>query len=172
MAKHWWAILIRGIIAVLFAILLIAATGFTLKVLIVILGIYLLFDGLLSVLAGIAATSHKHWWLLIVEGLISLAAGIFVFALPNVTLLVLVYLVAIWAVITGLFEFIASFAATWASTGKIFLGVGGVISVILGIIIFLYPVISLFAMIWLVAIYALVFGISLIIFSIKLKGQK
>lgn len=171
LAKHWWAILIRGIVAVLFAILLVTATGFTLNVLIILLGLYLLLDGLFAVIASlVAASKHKSWWLLLLEGIVSVAAGIFVFALPTLTLVILVYLVAAWAIITGLLEFVASLIATWALPGKIFLGVTGVISVILGIIIFLYPVISLEAMIWLVAIYALVVGLTLIIFSFKLKA--
>jgi len=168
--KHWWAILFRGIVAVLFAILLVTATGFTLKVLIILLGLYLLLDGLLAIIASFSVTGHKNWWLLLLEGIVSIAAGIFVFVLPTLTLVILVYLIAIWAVITGLFEFFASIVSSWAAPGKIFLGVTGVISVILGLIIFLYPLISLVAMIWLVAIYALVIGLSLIIFSFKLKA--
>jgi len=135
------------------------------------LGLYLLLDGLFTVIASfVAASKHKSWWLLLLEGLVSITAGIFVFALPSLTLVILVYLVAAWAVITGLLEFVGSLIATWALPGKIFLGVTGVISVILGIIIFLYPVISLVAMIWLVAIYAFVIGLTLIIFSFKIKA--
>lgn len=171
LAKHWWAILIRGIVAVIFAILLVTATGFTLEILIILLGVYLLLDGLLAVIASfVAASNHKSWWLLLFEGLITLAAGIFVFASPSLTLVILVYLVAAWAIITGLLEFVASLIATWAIPGKVFLGVTGVLSVILGIIIFLYPVISLVTMVWLVAIYGFVVGLSLIIFSFKLKA--
>jgi len=170
LTKHWWAILIRGIVAVALAILLVTATGFTLNVLIIILGLYLLLDGLLAIIASLAATGHKNWWVLLLEGIVSLAAGIAVFAWPALTLLILVYLVAIWAIITGIFEFVASIVASWASPGKIFIGAVGVLSVILGTIILIYPLISLMAMIWLIAIYALVIGLALIIFSFKIKA--
>lgn len=171
LAKHWWAILIRGIVAVLFAFLAIFATGFTLNILLIFLGIYLLLDGLFAVIGSLSATDHKNWWMLLLEGLISIGAGVIVFVWPGITLLILVYLVAIWAIITGIFEFLASLSATWAQPGKIFLGVVGVLSVILGIVIFLNPLFSLTAVVWLIGIYALVIGLALIFFSFKLKAN-
>lgn len=173
LSKHWGAILTRGIIAILFAILLVTATGFTLSVLILLLGLYFFLDGLVSIIGSfIAAAHHKKWWLLMLEGIISLAAGVFVFVWPELTLVILIYIVAFWAIITGIFEFVASFWATWASDGKIFLGVAGVLSFILGVAILLYPGISLIAMIWLSAIYNFVAGLAFVIFAIKLKAKK
>jgi len=173
LAKHWWAILIRGIVAVLFAFLAFLATGFTLKLLIIFLGIYLILDGFFAIIASfMTAKNHRNWWLLLLEGIISALAGIFILALPGITLLILVYLVAIWAVITGIFEFLAGIMATWAAPGKIFIGIAGVISVILGIVIFIYPVFSLVAMTWLLGIYALMIGLSLIFMGIRLKSLK
>lgn len=171
LAKHWWAIFLRGIVAIVFAFLAFLATGFTLELLIIFLGIYLLLDGLFSVIGSFMAIGHGKWWVLMLEGIVSLAAGIFVFVLPDVTLLILVYLVAIWAIITGIFEFLASVAASWAAPGKIFIGVTGVLSVILGIIIFIYPLFTVTAIIWLIGIYALLIGLSLVFFSFKLKAQ-
>jgi len=171
LAKHWWAILIRGLVALLFAFLAFLATGFTLDLLLVFLGVYLLLDGLFAIIGALSATDHKHWWVLFLEGIVSIAAGIFVFAWPSLTLLLLVYIVAIWAIVTGIFEFIASLIATWAVPGKIFIGLTGVLSVILGIVIFAYPVISITAAIWLMGIYAFLIGISLVIFGIKLKSS-
>ncbi len=172
LAKHWWAILIRGIVAIIFAFLAFLATGLTLNLLIIFLGIYLLLDGLFAVIGSLMATNHKNWWILLLEGLVSIIAGIFVFALPATTLIILVYLVAIWAIITGIFEFLASLMASWAAPGKIFIGVSGVLSVILGIVIFIYPLFTITAAIWLIGIYALLIGLSLVFFSLKLKSLK
>jgi len=172
LGKHWWAIFIRGIVAILFGILLLTATGFTMRILIIFLGLYFLIDGILAIIAsGVAASKHKSWWLLLLEGLVSLGIGIFVLVLPSLTLLVLLYLIAIWAIITGIFEFVASIVSSWAASGKIFLGIVGVLSVILGLVIILYPTLSLIAITWLVAIYAFVIGLSLIFFSFKLRVQ-
>lgn len=170
LAKHWWAIMLRGIVAVLFALLAIFATGFTLDLLLIFLGAYLLLDGLFAIIGSVNAMAHhKKWWLLLLEGLITLAAGIFIFLWPGLTLIILVYIIAIWAIISGIFEFIASISSSWANEGKIFIGVVGVLSVILGILIFSYPTLSLAAMIWLIGIYAFIIGLSLFFFGLKLK---
>ncbi len=171
LAKHWWAFLLRGIVAILFALLAFLATSFTLNLLLIFLGIYLLLDGLFTVIASLmAAGDHKNWWILLLEGIVSLAAGIFVFAWPVLTLTILIYIVAFWAIITGIFEFLASLSATWAAPGKIFIGITGVLSVILGIVILLNPLFTITATIWLIGIYALIIGLSLIFFGIKLKS--
>ena len=170
-AKHWWAILLRGIIAILFGVLALAASGFTLDLLLIFVGFFLLLGGLVSVIGSLFATHHKHWWILMFNGLISIAAGIVVFTWPAITLLILVYLVAIWAIITGFFEFIASIAASWANPGKVFIGFVGVLSVILGIVMFAYPGLTINAAIWLIGVYAIIIGLSLIFFSFKLKAQ-
>lgn len=172
LANHWWAILIRGIVAVAFAFLAFLATGFTLQLLLIFLGVYLILDGVFAVVGALMATSHKHWWMLLLEGIISLAAGIFIFAWPEATLLILIYIVAFWAIVTGIFEFLASISATWAAPGKIFLGVTGVLSILLGVMIFIYPGLSISAAIWLMGIYALVIGLALIFFSLRLRAEK
>lgn len=171
-SKHWWAILIRGIVAVVFGFLAILATGFTLDLLLIFLGIYLLLDGLFAVIGSLTITDHKHWWTLLIEGLFSIAFGIVIFAWPNIYLLVLIYIVALWAIVTGIIEFLASITASWAVPGKVFLGITGVFSVILGILIFAYPGFSISAIVWLIGIYAIIIGLSLMIFSFKVKAIK
>lgn len=172
LAKHWWAIFIRGVVAIVFAFLAFLATGFTLKLLLIFLGLYLLLDGLFAVVGALSATSHKNWWVLLLEGIVSVAAGIFIFAWPGISLLILIYIVAIWAILTGILEFLASITASWATPGKILLGVTGVLSVILGIVILVYPAFTITAAIWLLGIYALLIGLSLIFFSFKLRASK
>lgn len=172
LANHWWAILIRGIVAIVFAFLAFFATGFTLELLLIFLAIYLLLNGLFAIIGSLMATSHKHWWMLLFEGLISAAAGIAVLAWPGISLSILVLLVAIWAIISGVFEIIAGIVAAWAQPGRILLSIVGVFSLILGIVIFAYPLISTTVFIWLLGIYALFIGLAMIIFSIQLKASK
>jgi uncharacterized membrane protein HdeD (DUF308 family) len=172
LAKHWWAILVRGVVAILFSLLAFFATGFTLELLLIFLGVYLVLDGLFAIIAGfMACGDHKNWWLLLIEGIVSLVAGIFVFAWPNISLVIMVYIVAFWAVITGIFEFLASMSASWAAPGKIFLGTTGVLSIILGVMMLMYPLFSLSIIIWLIGIYALVIGVSLVFFGLRLRAS-
>lgn len=172
LAKHWWAILVRGVVAILFALLAFFATGFTLNLLLIFLGVYLVLDGLFAVVGAVmAAPNHNNWWILMLEGLVSLIAGIMIFAWPGISLVVMLYIIAIWAIVTGIFEFLASIGASWAAPGKVFLGTTGVLSIILGVMVFIYPELSLAAIIWLIGIYALVIGVSMIFLGLKLRAS-
>lgn len=172
LARHWWAILIRGVVAIIFAILAIFATGFTLNLLLIFLGVYFILDGLFSLVGALLiAKNHDDWGVLLLEGIISLIAGVFIFAWPAFSLIIALYLIAFWSIITGIFELLASISASWAVPGKIFLGITGVLSIILGIFIFIYPEFSVAAIIWLMGIYALVIGLSLIFFGLRLRAS-
>ena len=167
--NHWWAILVRGIVAILFALLAFFWTGLTLELLVFLLGFYLLLDGIFAVMAGLVSIGYKHWWMLLLEGAISAAAGIAVFTWPGVTVAVLVILIAIWALVSGLIELIAAFTAHWATAGKLVVGLSGVISIILGLLLFIMPDLGIEVMIWIMGFYALVFGVALITFSFQAK---
>jgi len=171
--NHWWSVFLRGILAIALAMLLFFTTGFTLDVILIFLGIFLLLNGLFSVIGAFGAKgNHGRWWLLLIGGIISIVAGLVVFTQPEATLIFFAYLIAIWAIVIGIFDLIASFAASWAAPGKTYLGVAGIISIIFGIIVFVNPAFSLVAIIWLIGFYILIIGLLMIIFSFKLKSIK
>ena len=158
---------------IILAMLLFFATGFTLKVILIFVGIFLLINGLFSIIGSFMTKSnHQHWWLLFFGGLISVIAGIVVLTWPETTLIFFVYLIAIWAIVVGIFDLIASFSASWAQAGKTYIGIAGILSILFGIIIFIYPAFSLVAIIWLIGFYALIIGLLLIFFSLKIKSSE
>src|SRR6516162_7652884 len=105
LARNWWALALRGLVAVLFGLLTFFIPGITLVTLVLLFGVYALMDGVFNVIAFFRVASH-HWALLI-EGLIGILAGILTFAWPAITAIALLYLIAFWAIITGIFEIIA-----------------------------------------------------------------
>src|SRR5579864_7142842 len=102
LAKNWWALALRGLVAVLFGLLTFILPGITLVTLVLLFGAYALADGIFNVIAFFRVASH-HWALLI-EGVIRIIAGIVTFALPGITAIVLLYVIAFWAIFTGVFE--------------------------------------------------------------------
>ena len=105
LARNWWAIALRGLAAVLFGLLSVFIPGVTLVTLVLLFGAYALVDGVFNVIAAFRSASH-HWALLI-EGLIGILAGIVTFAWPAMTAIALLYLIAFWAILTGIFEIAA-----------------------------------------------------------------
>jgi uncharacterized membrane protein HdeD (DUF308 family) len=105
LARNWWALALRGLVAVLFGLLTILIPGVTLVTLVLLFGAYALVDGIFNVMASFRSASH-HWALLL-EGVIGILAGILTFAWPAITAVALLYLIAFWAILTGIFEIIA-----------------------------------------------------------------
>src|ERR1700738_4736117 len=105
LARNWWALALRGIIAVIFGLVALLMPGLTLFALIIVYGAYALVDGVFTIVAAVrAAGEHERWWVLLLEGLLGIAAGIIAFVWPGLTALVLLYIIAAWAIVTGVLE--------------------------------------------------------------------
>ncbi|MDA2918325.1 HdeD family acid-resistance protein [Desulfobacterota bacterium AH_259_B03_O07] len=168
LAEFWWAFVLRGILAVIFGIAAIMWPGKTLQLLLFIIGIYFFADGI--VIMFTAFNNKDDWWMLFIEGIISMLFGIVIFFLPGITALILLYLVAMWALFTGLFELITVFRLPKGHSAFRFLVVMGILSVLLAILLIVFPGEGAVAAIWLIGIYAILFGISTVIFGLKLRS--
>ena len=139
-AANWWVLAVRGALAVILGIIAFAAPGAALTVLVSFFGAYALVDGVFALLA--AARWHhvdERWWLLILEGIVGIGVGTFVFAHPLASAVGLVTVVAIWAMITGVAQIVAAIRLHRIIAGEWLLGVGGVLSVLLGIALLAAP---------------------------------
>jgi uncharacterized membrane protein HdeD (DUF308 family) len=168
---HWWALVIRGVVAVLFGILAISWPGITLAVLLVLFGLYALANGILAVIAAVgSAEGRRHWCALLITGIVGIAAGIVAFAYPGITLVALLYVIAAWAVISGIFEIVAAVSGTGDVGTRWLFGLSGVLSVLFGILLFAYPLTGLLAVAWLIGFYAIFYGFTQIVLGLQLHG--
>ncbi len=109
LAQNWWAIVLRGVFAVLFGIGTFFWPGLTLAVLVLLYGGYLFIDGILAVLWALARRREGFSWAVFLAGLASLVAGAVTLLMPGVTAIALLYVIAVWAIVRGVFEIIAAF---------------------------------------------------------------
>jgi uncharacterized membrane protein HdeD (DUF308 family) len=171
LARNWWALALRGLAAVLFGIMAFAWPGMTLGVLVLLYGAYALVDGVLAIIAAVAGrTSGMPWWALLLEGVLGITVGILTFAWPGITALVLLYLIAAWAVATGVFEVVAAIRLRREIRGEWLLALSGIISVLFGIALVINPVGGALAVVWLIGAYAIAFGVLLIALGFRLRG--
>jgi uncharacterized membrane protein HdeD (DUF308 family) len=170
LATHWWALALRGFAAVLFGLLTFLVPGITLVTLVLLFGIYALVDGMFHVIAFFRVASH-HWALLI-EGVIGIIAGILTFAWPAMTALVLLYLIAFWAMFTGIFEIIAGIRLRKAIANEWMLLLMGALSLLFGVLILFAPGIGALAIVLWIGAYALIFGIVMIALAFRLRGHR
>jgi uncharacterized membrane protein HdeD (DUF308 family) len=169
--SSWWALLLRGIAAIVFGVLTFMWPQITLTVLIFLFGAYALVDGIFAIVAGIKSHSeNKRWWVLLVEGILSAITGALAFVVPHITALVLLVLIASWAIITGAFEIVAAVQLRKYIKGEWLLALGGVVSMLFGVALLINPAAGALTVVWLIGAYAIVFGVLLLALGIKLRG--
>jgi uncharacterized membrane protein HdeD (DUF308 family) len=168
-SRHWWMFALRGIAAVLFGILAFAWPGITLTVLVLLFGAYALVNGVLALISAFR-TRHDHRWGLLLEGLVGIAAGLVTFFVPGLTALALVYIIAAWALVTGVLQLIAAVRLRKVIHDEWWLILSGVASLIFGILLAAMPAAGALALVWLIAAYAIVFGVLMIGLAVRLHG--
>jgi uncharacterized membrane protein HdeD (DUF308 family) len=169
--SSWWALVLRGLAAMAFGILAFMWPHLTVTVLVFLWGAYALVDGLFAIAAGIKSyEKSKRWWVLLLEGLLSVAAGVLAFVIPGITALVLLLLIAAWAIVTGAFEIGAAIQLRKYITGEWLLALAGVASVLFGVALLINPNAGAIAVVWLIGAYAVLFGLLLVALGFRLKG--
>jgi uncharacterized membrane protein HdeD (DUF308 family) len=168
LAERWWVPVVRGIAAVVFGILALVAPTISLFALVIMWGAYAFVDGAFNLVhAARKPESTRSWWWLVVEGLISLGAGIFTFVYPGITTLALVTIIAVWAVLTGIAEIAAAIRLRREVSGEWLLAASGVLSIVLGLFLFLSPGAGALALVWVIGVYAIIFGLMLIALGVR-----
>lgn len=171
LARNWWALALRGVFAILFGILALIWPGVTLGALVILFGAYALVDGIFALVAAFrAAEAHQRWWPFVWEGLFGIAAGLIAFIYPGITALVLLYIIAFWAILTGIFEISAAIRLRKEIAGEWALGLGGLASLVFGILLVVYPGAGVLTVIWLIGAYAIAFGVLLLVVAFRLRG--
>jgi len=165
---NWWALAIRGVFAIVFAVIAFVWPGITAAALVLLFGAYALVDGIFSLIAALrAARHHGPSAALVFEGVLDLIIATIVFFWPIEALVAIIYFIAIWAVISGI-ALIAAGIALIRVNGE-WLVLSGIISILFGIILFGLPGAGVVALSWSLGIYTLLFGISLIGAAFRLR---
>jgi uncharacterized membrane protein HdeD (DUF308 family) len=172
LARNWWALLIRGIAAVIFGILAFVWPQPTLVALVILFGAYAFVDGVFAIVAAVrAAQAHERWWPFVLEGLVGLAiAAITVYDL-RVTLVALYLTIAAWAFVTGILEIAAAIQLRKTLANEWLLILAGLCSILFGVLMIWHPVAAALAIIWIIATYAIVFGILMIALAFRLRAH-
>jgi uncharacterized membrane protein HdeD (DUF308 family) len=160
-----WLLGLRGIIAILFGILTILSP----VTVVVFFGAYILVDGIFNIIHAFQSRStNQRWWVLLLEGIIGIAAGILTYLNPVGTVLAILVLIAAWAILTGIMEVIAAIELRKQITNEFWLGLSGVLSIIFGILVLLFPQLGATIITYMIAGYAIAFGVIMIVLALRL----
>ena len=168
--RNWWLLLVRGIAAILFGIAALAWPGLTLAALVLLFGAYVLVDGVFGVVDSIRYRDRiANWGLWLLEGVLGIAVGAMTLLLPGVSALVLLMLVAAWAIVGGVLRIVAAIQLRKRIEGEWLLGLGGALSILFGVLLVALPGAGILSLVWLIAAWAIVFGIVLTALALRLR---
>jgi len=171
LSRYWWMTLLRGLFWILFGIFLFARPGISLVSLTLALGVILFIDGVIEVANAVSGRKeHDDWWVLLLVGLAGIVIGILTFYNPQVTALDVVYYVAIWAIATGLLEIVAAVRLRRQIEGEVWLILAGLASVVFGGLLIARPGVGALTILWLIATYAVVFGVVLLLLAFRVRS--
>ncbi|CAN5765931.1 HdeD family acid-resistance protein [soil metagenome] len=169
LTHNWWAVALRGVFAIIFGILAFIRPGITLEVLVLFFGAYALMDGIFAMISALRHNRGARQWWLLLEGIVGIVAGMLTFFWPGVTAIALVYLIASWAVITGIFEILSAIELRKTINNEWLLILDGLLSVLFGVLIALYPGMGALTVAWIIGLYAMAFGVLLLGFGFRLR---
>ncbi len=155
--------LFRGIAAVLFGIIALVWPKLTLSALVLVFGVFAVISGITAVVAALRSTGEQGWGLLLFEGILSILAGVIALVWPGITTLAFIYLLAAWAIITGILEVIAPLSFPMSTGRAVLMVLAGLVSIVFGILLAAQPAAGLLAVVWLIGVYAILFGIMYIV---------
>jgi len=173
LSRYWWAFVVRGIFAILFGIVSFAWPGITVATLIVLFGAYALVDGIFLIIKAIGNwRGREDRWLLLLEGLLGIGIGFLTLAAPGVTALALVFYIAAWSLATGVLEIATAVRLRKEIEGEGWMILSGIASILFALLLMSFPGAGAVGLVWVIAGYAIVFGIILVILGFKLRGTR
>jgi uncharacterized membrane protein HdeD (DUF308 family) len=172
LARNWWAEALRGVAAILFGLVALFEPGVTLLSLVIVFAALMVVDGVLSLIAGVrSARQHERWWTLVLLGIASLVAAAIAVMYPGLTVVAFVYLMAAWAVVSGVLAVVAAVRLRH-DHGRWWLGFSGALSVVAGIALGVAPIIGAIVLTWWLGAYAIVFGATLLVLAFRLRARR
>jgi uncharacterized membrane protein HdeD (DUF308 family) len=172
LAGNWWAVALRGLAAIIFGLLALLAPGPTMLSLVLVFAATMLVDGVLNLIIGLRSVRRRErWGVFVLQGVASLAAAVVAVLAPGVTVIAFVYLMAAWALVTGILSLMAAVRLR-GDHGRWWLGLSGVLSVLGGIALAVVPLIGALVLTWWLGAYALVLGVTLLVLAYRLRPHR
>jgi uncharacterized membrane protein HdeD (DUF308 family) len=171
MARWWWTFILRGLLAIAFGVLAFLAPGWGIAILVGLFAAWALIDGATSLVTGFQTRNRdRTWWLEIVEGIVGIAAGVIALLFPAYAAGALVLIIAVWSIVTGVFEIWAAIRLREQIEGELWMGLAGLASILFGVILLLFPGAGALSLVWIIGGFAIAFGAFLVVLGWRLRG--
>jgi uncharacterized membrane protein HdeD (DUF308 family) len=155
--------LFRGLAAIVFGVLTLVWPGISLAVLVLMFGIFAVVTGITAIVAAMRSRGESHWGMLLFEGILGVLAGAVALAWPGITALAFLFLIASWAILTGILELVAPLAFPMSFGRGLLSALSGIVSIVFGTLIAARPAAGLLTVTWLIGIYAIIIGVMSVV---------
>ncbi len=171
LAKRIWIFAtIRGVLAIIFGLIALFAPIATAIALAIVVGVFAIVTGVFDVIEAIRHRGSSSMVLRIVLGAVSILFGILVLVWPGISLTILVIMVGVWAIVTGILQIMSSVRHRASpDSGWVWGIIGGALTILFGVLVIIWPRTGLVTIIWIIGIWAVVWGITLIVLGVKLR---
>ncbi len=164
LSRYWWVLVVRGIFAVLLGVFAFVWPLQTAAMLVLAFGFVALADGVFAIGSAFAGRQLTDaWWLQLLEGIFGIGVGTVTLANPAMTGVALVISIAVWAIGLGILQVIAAVKLRHELSNEWWLIIGGLLGVAFGILFLVYPAEGALAMLWLIGLFAIVWGVMLMV---------
>lgn len=170
--KPQWSVLLRGLLALFIGLFALFSPNITLSILVILIGAYIFANGLLAIVFSLYGRQYEDpsWWFYLSEGIVGILIGFTIFIWPAITSLILLYAIATWAIFSGVIQIITYIKLQRIFEQEILLLVGGLLSIVIGLIFFRFPIGGIVTITWIIGLYAVIFGILSIISAFKARN--
>lgn len=170
LARNWWMFLIRGILALIFGIVALFFPASAFLSLVIVFGAFAFVDGIFAIISAFTSNARsENWWWLMLEGAVGIVIGVLTFLQPAAMGEAWLILIAAWAIVTGILEVITAIRLRKVIEGELWMIIGGLISVAFGVLVMVYPTSGAFAIGYMVAFYAIIFGAMFIMLALGMR---
>ncbi|MDY6867852.1 MAG: HdeD family acid-resistance protein [Chloroflexota bacterium] len=168
--RNWWVFLVRGLLAVIFGVLALIWPEITLITLMILFGIFVLMEGILNLVIGVATSdTNRRWWVTLIEGILDIVIAILTFVWPDITAVVLLYFIAAWALLSGVLEIILAIRIRQMIEREWAMILGGILSIIFSVLLFVFPSEGAISLLMLIGIYSIIIGILFVILGFRIR---
>ena len=168
--KIWIFAIIRGVLAIIFGLIALFSPIATALALAIVIGVYAIVNGVFDIIEAIRHRGSSSMVLRIVLGVVSILFGMLVLVWPGISLAILVIMVGIWAIIIGILQIVSSVGhRAVPNSGWVWGIIGGALSILFGILVLIWPGTGLVTIIWIIGIWAIVWGVTLIVLGVQLR---
>ena len=152
----------QGLLSIIFGIVIFAWPGLTLAIFIYAYAFYLLINGLVGFFHSFSSRkTNSAWWVYLLDAILSIIIGLAILFWPGITALVVVYIVAAWAMIAGILKVLLMFASGQDFADRLFSLILGIILVVFSVFLFVNPGKGVLALVNLIALFSILYGVLL-----------